>query len=565
MARVSRKQQTAPASECVERIYNTALYVRLSKEDSGYDNSDSIEMQEYLLEQYVRTQTDMQVAGLFCDNGSTGTNFDRPDFERMMEAIRKREIDCIVVKDLSRFGRNYVETGYYLEKIFPFLGVRFVAVNDGYDTLKNANGDGLVVSLKNIVNSLFAKDISKKSGSALRRKQEKGEFIGGWTPYGYLKSPEDKHKLIIDPETATVVQNIFAWRLENLGYSMIARRLNEQNIPSPTMIHHLRGEYDKMPQHTLHIWQAQTIKAITKNMVYAGHMAQGKQFRSLCDGIKPTEMEKEDWIIVRNTHEPIVDRETFEAVQTRNEQQKMKAKERQGQHPTTENILVGLVFCADCGKTMMRNKNRSKKGTVRYTFVCRSRRDNMENTGCTLKSIGEPELMQTILLRLQNEIDATVDQERLIEKLKAHPGYQSEQREITVALQKVQEELSKNTVRRSGLFENYNDKIITEDEYGEYKQKFDDDAKRLEAEQARLQKIQAVHSKTISPQNAWMRTFRKHMKLETLTREVVVELISRIYISDYDKVEIVWNFKDEYQTLSSYTEAVAPKKEGESE
>lgn len=346
---------------------------------------------------------------------------------------------------------------------------------------------------------------------------------------------------------------------------MIARRLNEQNIPSPSMIHHLRGEFDKLPPDALNIWQAQMIKSITGNMVYAGHMAQGKQYRSLCDGIKPTEMKKEDWIIVPNTHEPIVDNETFEAVQAMNEQQKIKAKAKQGKHPTTENILMGLVFCADCGKTMTRNKNRSKKGTVRYTFVCRTRRDTIESTGCTLKSIGEPELMHTILVRLQNEIDMTVEQERLIEKLKACPGYQSEQKELETALQKAQAECSKNTMLRSGLFEHYNDKLITEDEYWDYKQKFDEDAKRLDEELARLHKLQAVHSKTISPQNVWMRTFRKHMKIETLTREIVVELIQRINISDYNKVTIVWNFKDEYQTLKSYTDEVAPKKECEAE
>lgn len=360
MARVSRKQQTVEVVSNT-RIYNTALYVRLSKEDSGYDNSDSIEMQQYLLEQYAVAQSDMRVIDVFCDNGWAGTNFERPDFERMLDAVRKREIDCIVVKDLSRFGRNYVETGYYLEKIFPFLGVRFVAINDGYDTLKDENGDTLVVSLKNIVNSLFAKDISKKSGSALRQKQKNGEFIGGWTPYGYLKSPENKNKLIIDPETAPVVQNIFLWRAEHVGYNTIAKRLNAQKVPSPIMIHHMRGEHPNLPSDKLPIWQAQMIKSITGNMVYAGHMAQGKQFRSLNDGVNVTNMDKEDWIIVHNTHEPIVDSETFDVVQTINEQQKIKFKEQQGKYPTTENILLGLVFCADCGKTMLRNKKSLQK------------------------------------------------------------------------------------------------------------------------------------------------------------------------------------------------------------
>lgn len=560
MARVSRKQSSVlPVN--VLRVYNAALYVRLSKEDSGYDNSDSIEMQQYLLEQYAGMQTDMRVVGVFCDNGATGTNFDRPDFERMMDAVRKREIDCIVVKDLSRFGRNYVETGYFLEKIFPFLGVRFVAVNDGYDTLKNENGDTLVVSLKNIVNSLFAKDISKKSGSALRRKQENGEFIGGWTPYGYLKSPEDKHKLVIDPETASVVRNIFTWRAEHVGYSMIARRLNEQNIPSPTMLHHLRGEFNKLPQDALNIWQAQMIKSITNNMVYAGHMAQGKQFRSLCDGVKPTDMEKEDWIIVQNTHEPLVDSETFAAVQAQNEQQKIKANEKQGRHPTTENIFVGLVFCADCGKTMMRNKNRSQKGTVRYTFVCRTRRDNIESTSCTLKSIGEPELIAAILKGIQTQIELTIQHDQFLKKLKALPDFRQDEKELEKELQSIQVAVAQNTGRLSSAFEGYNDKLLSHEDYLDMKQKYTVEAERLLVRQSQLLGQQAIYRKTLSPQNTWIRTFQKYKGIKTLTREIVLELIHHITISDYNKYEITWNFKDEFQTLCGYTDVVKPKTE----
>lgn len=551
MARVSRKQSVPPVE--VERLYHACLYLRLSKEDSGYDSSDSIEMQEYLLEQYVKAQPDMELTRVFRDNGSTGTNFDRPGFELMMEAVRKREIDCIVVKDLSRFGRNYVETGYYLEKIFPFLDVRFVAVNDCYDTLKNENGDDMVASLKNIVNSLFAKDISKKSGSALRRKQEKGEFIGSWTPYGYLKSPDDKHQLIIDPETAPIVREIFAWRLDNLGYAEIARRLNEREIPCPTKVRYLRGEFKKDSPATVgKRWVAHTIKNITGNMAYAGHMAQGKQMRSLCDGIPNGERDKQDWIIVRDTHTPIVNEDIWKQVQVINNAANEKNAQKR-QLPKTENLLVGLVYCKDCGRTMGRYKNCSRKGHIRYTYCCRVRKASKGMSGCTLKSIGEQELFDIILKSVRVQIAATIEQAEFLKKLKSQPEYQGAKQKLEASLHEIQTAISKNIARRSTLFESYNDKLISDEEYLFLKQKYDTQAAELLSRQEQLLASQLLHTKTLSSENAWIKAFQKYDGVEHLTRNMALELIHHITVEGRNDVHIVWNFRDEYEALVRYT------------
>ena len=217
MARTKRKtnplvQEVAtPAPE--KRIYKTAAYVRLSVEDSGKPGTDTIEGQKALLTSFIESKETMELVSLFCDNGRTGTDFDRPQFEKMMDEVRRGRIDCIVVKDLSRFGRNYKETGNYLERIFPFLGVRFIAVNDNFDTLTaERTQDGYIVPLKNLINEVYSKDISKKSASALHVKQQNGEFIGAWAPYGYSKDPDNKHHLVINEETAPVVQQIFRLR-----------------------------------------------------------------------------------------------------------------------------------------------------------------------------------------------------------------------------------------------------------------------------------------------------------------------------------------------------------------
>lgn len=238
MARTKRKTNLViPAAESpaqAQKQYRAAAYVRLSVEDSGKPGADTIEGQKSLLLRFIEDDPTLTLHGLFCDNGRTGTDFDRPQFEKMMEEVRKGHIDCIVVKDLSRFGRNYKETGNYLERIFPFLGVRFIAVNDGFDTLTAQRGaDGYLVPLKNLINEVYSKDISRKSGSALAAKQKNGDFIGAWAPYGYRKQPDNPHKLEPDEATAPVVRQIFRWRAGGVSVTQIARRLNDSGVPSP--------------------------------------------------------------------------------------------------------------------------------------------------------------------------------------------------------------------------------------------------------------------------------------------------------------------------------------------
>ncbi len=239
MARTKRKTNPViPAAEApaqAQKQYRAAAYARLSVEDSGKPGADTIEGQKNLLLRFVENDPTLTLYGLFCDNGQTGTDFQRPEFEKLMEAVRRGEVDCIVVKDLSRFGRNYKETGNYLERIFPFLGVRFIAVSDGFDTLTAQRGaDGYLVPLKNLINEVYSKDISRKSGSALAAKQKNGDFIGAWAPYGYRKCPDDPHRLEPDEATAPVVRQIFRWRAEGIGVTQIARRLNDEGIPSPS-------------------------------------------------------------------------------------------------------------------------------------------------------------------------------------------------------------------------------------------------------------------------------------------------------------------------------------------
>lgn len=276
MARTSRKQskkisdgmrnlrKETGQQTVMEKNYRTALYVRLSVLDSGKKDSDTAETQESLLRHFLEGKPGFSIFDVYVDNGETGVDFKRDEFERLMEDVRGGRVDCIIVKDLSRFGRNYIEAGEYLEKVFPFLGIRFIAVNDGYDSADPAAADGLSLHLKNLVNDVYARDISAKISPALRGKQMRGEFIGTWAAYGYLKSEEDKHRIVVDRNTAPIVQDIFAWRLEGISYRKIAQRLTGQGIPSPSQYRYMHGLVkDKKFADTQ--WQTITVKRILTN------------------------------------------------------------------------------------------------------------------------------------------------------------------------------------------------------------------------------------------------------------------------------------------------------------
>ena len=551
MARTSRKaaaRETATAAPLPERIYNAAVYVRLSVEGEDREkNQESIAMQQYMLEKYVDAQPDMRLIGIFRDNGETGTNFDRPGFEQMMDEVRNRKVDCIVVKDLSRFGRNYVETGYYLEKIFPYMGVRFVAVNDGYDTSKDGN-DEMLLSLKNLVNDLYAKDISQKINSTFAIMRKNGELTSGLPPFGYQRSAENKRRLAIDPETAPIVREIFQWRLEGLGMAQIARRLNERKVPCPSMYHYLKGYKRQQPSAGV-IWRDDSVRFLIQNPVYAGHMAQGKMRQSLSDGMPVKRKPREEWTVVEHTHEAIIDQETFDKVQEINEQHRQASLAIRGKYSTAENIFKGLLICADCGRKMIRHKSVSPRGVARYVFICRVYAQNLDGQGCTIKSIGEPELTECVLQTLRVQVGLAVELERLLRQLQARPEFNSRRRQLADGIGQVQQRIKRNTALRSSLFESYSDHLLTETEYLSMKAQYEKEAEELKGELAGLQEEERLNVHTISPQNEWITALKKYQGEKAVTREMVLELINYIRISGYNEIEIVWNFQDEFARL----------------
>jgi len=319
MARTSRKGkagQAPPPAEARSVTYNTAIYMRLSVLDSGQKNSESILNQQAMLERYIAEHPEFTLTSVFVDNGESGVDFLRPAWRDLMHECKAGSINCIVVKDLSRVGRNYIETGELLENILPLLGVRLVAINDNYDNLHITQNGQLIVNLKNLVNDIYAKDISRKVSAALHTKKANGVFIGSHAAYGYMKSSENKGVLVIDPETAPIVRRIFKWKAAGAGDALICRRLNNAGILAPNHYRLTKGMV-KSERYRTCVWMGKTIQVILRNPVYLGHMAQGKHVAALYEGKPARRTPPHEWVIVKGTHEPIVTQDLFDAAQER--------------------------------------------------------------------------------------------------------------------------------------------------------------------------------------------------------------------------------------------------------
>ena len=558
MARTKRKTNPViPAMEApaqAQKQYRTAAYVRLSVEDSGKPGADTIEGQKNLLLRFIEDDPTLTLYGLFCDNGRTGTDFDRPQFEKMMEEVRKGHIDCIVVKDLSRFGRNYKEAGNYLERIFPFLGVRFIAVNDGFDTLTAQRGaDGYLVPLKNLINEVYSKDISRKSGSALAAKQKNGDFIGAWAPYGYRKQPDNPHKLEPDEATAPVVRQIFRWRAGGMGITQIARRLNDSGVPSPSAYLYNTGVC-KTEKYNGVSWYVQTVKNLLSRQVYIGHMVQGKKRQSFYENRGQYKKPREEWIVVENTHEPLIDRETFDKVQELARRKNAEYFENLGRFThleTTENILKGLVCCADCKRPLVRYKNVSHEKKLWYTFICPTHANDIGS--CPLKNIREDALFPMLLQAIQTQIALAADMEAIVRRLNSSPKYRKQTATLQGKLDTAKKALMRYNSLYDSLYQNYVDQLMTEQEYMTLKRRYKAEAE--EAEQlietlTRQQVAEAAHT----PENPFLTAFGSFRDADALTREMAQALIQRVYVDGDSNIEIVFRYRDEYKELCTYLE-----------
>ncbi len=512
-------------------MYKTGIYARLSSEDK---EEDTLENQIYLLKSHVESQPDMVFADCYADNGFSGTNFERPQFIRLMEDVKSGKINCIVVKDLSRLGRNYIETGNYIENVFPFLSVRFVSVTDGFDT---TNGDGMeamVVSFKNLVNDVYAKDISRKIISAFRTKQRNGEFIGMVAPYGYLKSGENKNRFVVDEQTAPVVRMIFRLYAEGKGLDHIARVLNEKNIDSPRKYRHSIG-ITKSERYKDSRWGRTAVKTILTNRAYIGDMVQGKVKQELCNNIARQYTDKEEWIIAENTHEPIVERKLFFEVQALLEERSRKQEEKRAKSGMRghreENFLKGYLRCGCCGRSFNLSQTmRNKKVTRQY--YC-SGYQAWRSPFCTNKDrINKDVLEQAVLQTIKGCVLELVDEKRLKDRQAAEQPVMEERR-----ITQIDRELRQISMKTADLYKDTAEGILDDADYLLFKTEFSKRKEALEKEKKQLLAVLSAAEKTQQTVSA-AEYLKKCGKSRKLTREMVECFVSGVKIYGRDRIEV---------------------------
>ncbi|MFT4007251.1 MAG: recombinase family protein [Lacrimispora sp.] len=552
MARKSRKKNSPAvmAEQAItQRTYRVDAYVRLSVEDSGKGTPDSIENQRALVMDYIKSQPDMELHALYCDNGETGVSFERPGFEKLLKDLKNGSADCVVVKDLSRFGRNYIETGNYLERVFPFLGVRFVAVTDHFDTLSPESGkDGYIIPLKNLINHIYVKDISQKTGSALIAKQKNGEFLGTYGAYGYQKDPENRTAIIVDPDTAPVVQNIFLWRSQGISLAGIVRRLTELEIPSPSRYRYEKGIL-KDKRYSASRWRVRTIKIMLENQVYLGHMVQGRVRESLFAGQRKKTLPREEWTVVKNTHEAIIDNALFHKVQKITLETAEAYKGKQGkfeQAPETENILKGLICCGECGTALTRckhvriNKQKEPKYHVWYSFGCPNH--TAFPNRCPFTGIQEKDVLQAVFMVLQTQISYASDLPQLLSAVAGRPEFHGHGQKCEDKKTCLNQSLSQVLKYKKDLFESYYEGIISESEYLSLWESYDKEAEKLK------QQISTLSDEEL-PESKEMTVFEDYGEHSVLTREMVLALVDKITVTHGREITVALKYRDEFMAV----------------
>ena len=540
MARKSRKNIVEAAAPSVGmKVWKAALYVRLSVEFNG-KRGDSLETQRQIMEAYIALCPDIEIVGVYTDNGITGQHFERKEFQRMLADAEAGKIDCIVVKDLSRLGRNTIDSGYYIEKYFPLHHIRFIAVNDQYDSEDAENsGNHIIVPLKNIINEAYAADISRKVRSQAHQAMQDGEFIGARPPFGYKKDPDNCHKLLVNEDTAPVVRQIFAWAADGVALNVIVKKLNEAGIVTPGYYLASVGIITNKKLMGSGKWQTWTVAKILADEVYTGDMVQGK---SVSVRHRQTPTKPEDWIVVRGTHEPLISRELFDQVQAI--RQRVAAKYTQTPKvPYTENILRGRVFCGCCGKNLHRQKSHNG-----YIYHCIS--NQRIGKGACENNIGylqETELFDAILSYVQSEALIVMGKSLQLKQQDKRITAQKEQteREITA----LQREAEKARSYLAGLYENFITGVLTQAEYhgmkAEYHQKVMDCVERISALQEGQDKLEKQTARYLSLADR-LKAVRKSADL---TASFVSQVIESVTVNSPDDIAVSFSFRDDFDGL----------------
>lgn len=551
MARKSRKNTDTTTQQQTLHIYKVAIYARLSAKDNATNNIDTIQHQIDVIEEYISNQNDMVVFKKYIDNGKAGTNFNRPAFEEMMEDMLAKKFDCIIVRDLSRLGRDYIATGHYIESTFPYYNIRFISIKEGKDSA-NPDDDNteFVLNLTNIINTLYAKDISTKVWNTLDTKLKNGETLGT-IPYGYLRDENTINKLKINYEVSDNIVKIYEMRLAGKSYTDIARELNKLNILSPFL--YKANDYNAdTSKYKLRLWNIGYVSDILNNIVYTGDKVERKNIKFYAKNIPKTNLDKSEYKIIENSHPAIIDKEVFLKVQEINNICS-KTKNKRKKEKVEKSIFNGLVRCKECG--LILTKSKIAKGVK---FYCRLTNANRGlDICCKEKSVFENELYELIVNEIRVHIALSNNFIQKLEHLKNDTKYLKSQTNFNTQINKIDSQLKSISNQKVNLYTSFFEKQITQETYILKKNESESLYEKLVSDKEVILEEQKKENFFLEQQNQWIDNILKNQSIDVLTAELLNELIETIYITKCNEVEIVWKFQENLKQLTKYLGGVA--------
>lgn len=549
----SKYSEYAGQPSQANRTWKVALYIRLSREDDDDKaESYSVTSQREILKEYLKQHPDMELYDIYIDDGWSGTNFDRPDFQRMIADIKARRVTCVVVKDLSRFCRNAVDGGYYLDNVFVSLQVRFIAINNCLDTFSdnmNAATRCISVGVQNVINESVAATTSVNVRGTLNVNREKGQFIGSFPTYGYAKSPDDYHQLIIDEEPAAVVRQIYAWFIAGKSIIGIAKELNERGIPNPSMYKRLKGMKYRHPAGASNdgLWPDSSVRRILTNEMYIGNMVQGKNTTISYKIKKCRAIPKEEWIIVEGTHEPIIEKDTFYQAQTL-----FNKNIRKSPTKSEVDLFSGLVRCSDCHRIMNKKTNQHSYGTYHY-YRCATAR-KMKKSACGNHTIRIDKMQHTVMVTIQKMVELAVQMSEALSKINRDPQRVKESDHLRQSLETLTSQREKEYRMQLDLYPDWKSGVITQQEYLALKANIAEKIAVLDTKIENVKKTLDAYAHGIDDENAFITAFKKYENFTELTRGMLVELVDEILVHDNASIDVNFKFADAYQQVVEYIE-----------
>ena len=540
-----RAQEQPPQ---VMKTYRAALYIRLSKEDGDKSESDSVVNQKKLLTDFVESHPDLQLSDCYVDDGYSGANFDRPGFNRMMIDVYERRVNCIIVKDSSRFGRNASECGRYIGEVFPKYCVRYIAVNDAIDTGKSQSVaiEFLNNTMRGMINEYYVADNSDKIRSSLRILKLNGDFVGSFAKYGYVKDPADRHKLLIDDEAAEVVRLIYRMYLNGSGIRTIVQYLNDSGIVNPSTYKQQKGmNFRGRTIGGSPLWSDKTVRRTLRDEMYIGNMIQGKNRKVSYKDKAIIACDESEWFRVEGTHEPIISPEDFDRAQ-----RMLNAHTKASPVSGEVDLFSGLLRCGDCGHALIKKVNHNPDKTYVYyrcSTHCKCK------SACTAHTVRFDKLYDTVLTTLRKMIDVAVDADEVIKEMKANKST-DKTAPLRSQLESQERELQRVTDLLADLYPDFKRGMLNEEQYFINKDKY---------EQLQIKLKQSIEGlkESISDSSAQMQTnafiehFKRHGNINALARPLLTELIDHIAVSQDGSLGIAFNFADAFQDAMMLTES----------